>query len=186
MRNHWNYFLALVEDFGKTMRYVDVHHNNYETYSIEFAKIIILSCQETDVIMKMLCRIIDPSLSCGGINAYYSIISNEYLEFKNEEVRIPYYQLILKPWENWTASLAPEWWTANNKIKHHRNSHFHLANLKMALNSLAALYILIGYSNKKIIEEKRGELIEFHETFRDLKPNKPKYFSLDNKFYHAW
>ncbi|NMM81024.1 hypothetical protein B2J86_08835 [Acidovorax sp. SRB_14] len=37
----------------------------------------------------------------------------------------------------------PDWWSGNNKVKHHRANHFKEANLKNVLNACAALLVLL-------------------------------------------
>ena len=46
-----------------------------------------------------------------------------------------------QPWKNWRqgAENVPDWWNANNDIKHHRSTEFHQASLWNALNSISAL-----------------------------------------------
>lgn len=49
---HWNYFLAIENDFEKMTRYVELSESNDKTFSIEFARIIMAATQEVDVILK--------------------------------------------------------------------------------------------------------------------------------------
>ncbi|MEO8681245.1 MAG: hypothetical protein ABI665_19500, partial [Vicinamibacterales bacterium] len=49
------------------------------------------------------------------------------------------------------------WWTANNKIKHERATEFSRANLKHALNAIAALYIALLHLHRDKAEH--AELI---------------------------
>jgi hypothetical protein len=37
------------------------------------------------------------------------------------------------------------WWTAYNKIKHQRHTHYHRGNLKNALNPVAGLFVTVLY-----------------------------------------
>ena len=38
--SHWNYFLAIEEDLENLSRYIDLREDNFGTYSIETAKIL--------------------------------------------------------------------------------------------------------------------------------------------------
>lgn len=68
------------------------------------------------------------------------------------EVHVPKYGMTFRPFANWsTENKPPNWWTANNKIKHHRNEHFKKANLKNVLNSAAGLItlLILYYSSER-------------------------------------
>ncbi len=38
--SHWNYFLAVEEDLNGVSRYIEFDNNNYKTYSLELARIL--------------------------------------------------------------------------------------------------------------------------------------------------
>ncbi|MBM9513909.1 hypothetical protein [Desulfogranum marinum] len=60
------------------------------------------------------------------------------------EVAMPRYGMTFSPWSNWSEeNTPPNWWTGNNKVKHHRSEHFNQANLKNVLNATAGLLILL-------------------------------------------
>lgn len=54
-------------------------------------------------------------------------------------------------------------------MKHHRDTHFHRANLKNTLNSLAALYICIG-TYYKLHFRYENPITEDAKLFRKLVP----------------
>ena len=142
---HWNYFLALEDDLDRLARYVDLSKANENTFSIEIARLLLSSSAEVDVVLKLLCKKIDPTSNALSINSYFPIINNEINEFKNFEITIPRFGLSLKPWSNWTDNTPPLWWQAHNKVKHHRDDHFEKATIKNCVNALAALYIAVLY-----------------------------------------
>jgi len=39
-RIHWNYFFAIEDDLATLSRYVEFHEDNFTTYSIEIARIL--------------------------------------------------------------------------------------------------------------------------------------------------
>ncbi len=59
---------------------------------------------------------------------------------------------------------SPHWWQAYNKVKHHRDSHFHGASLKNALNALAGLFVLLLFFYR--IEGQEGGLSPDPSIFR--------------------
>ena len=65
-------------------------------------------------------------------------------------VYIPRYDLEMIPFEDWKNNTTPDWWTANNKIKHSRHEDFFQANLENALKSIAALFLSNLYYYIKI------------------------------------
>ena len=74
------------------------------------------------------------------------------------EVLAPRYGMKLRPWDNWTQPQGvPNWWTAYNKIKHHRHTEYHQANLKNVLNAVAGLFVACLYLYHDKAEN--GELI---------------------------
>ena len=68
---HWEYFLSLESDLEDCSKYVEFTSTNYKTYSIEFAKIILLASAEFDTVAKELCKIINPNINLNGINRHY-------------------------------------------------------------------------------------------------------------------
>lgn len=57
---------------------------------------------------------------------------------------MPRFSLTLTPWDRWSASSAPDWWTFGyNKIKHNRLKYPGAPTLIRAINSVAALQVLL-------------------------------------------
>ena len=160
IRPHWNYFLALERDLEAASRYVEFCAANFETYSIEFAHLLLSSASEVDTIAKCICTILDPSAKADNINKYREVIKaaaeNETFpaRVKGKEVAIPIgvkerlsdikiciprYNIVCTPWKSWAEDKNPEWWTSYNKVKHERNLHFNKATLRNVLNALAGL-----------------------------------------------
>ena len=54
IRNYWNYYRQLENEFLATRRYVDFNEGNFKTYSIEFLKLYQAVCSEIDVIGKAI------------------------------------------------------------------------------------------------------------------------------------
>jgi hypothetical protein len=151
---HWEYFLSIESDLARCTRFVEFVPENYDSYSVEFARIIMASASEFDTLAKSFCKLIEPTKKPKSINKYQPIIILKYPRFVEYEIEIPRYKLKFKPWENWSSTDAPDWWTNGyNKIKHNRTSYFKNANLKNALLSTTGLMVGILYFYK----EKYGE-----------------------------
>jgi hypothetical protein len=57
---------------------------------------------------------------------------------------MPRFGMAFRPWSNWLApNTPPDWWTANNKLRHRRAEHFKQANHKNVLNAGAGLLLLL-------------------------------------------
>lgn len=141
---HWNYFLALEEDVRQLARWIEFSPANEGVYSIEIARLLMTAAAEADVIAKALCARISPGTGAASINAYQSVLCAAAPIIVTSTASMPRYGMAFQPWSNWaTAKTPPAWWTGNNKVKHHRATHFQEANLKNLLNACAGLLILL-------------------------------------------
>ena len=64
---HWNYFLALDRDAAVIARFVEFSTDNFGTYSIELARLLMAAASEVDVVAKLACVQIDPKAAVEGI-----------------------------------------------------------------------------------------------------------------------
>lgn len=141
---HWNYFLCLEDDLLNLSRWIEFAEANFGCYSIELARLLMTCSQEADVVAKALCARINASAKAGGIHKYRDVLVNYYPKLAHNKIEVPRFGLKLTPWENWAeADKTPDWWTANNKVKHHRGDHFDRASLKNTLNAAAGLFTLL-------------------------------------------
>lgn len=166
---HWNYYLALEQDLKKISRYIEFCTENEKTYSIELAHILLSASSEIDVVMKLLCKKIKESCKTKNIEDYRKVIKSNLPNFISEEISIPRYNMISKPWQNWTHDKNPEWWKAYNDVKHKRNEYFQEANLKNVINSLGALFLTVIYYYYFDLKE-RADNISIETTMVHLKP----------------
>lgn len=49
---HNNYFLILVSDIERVARYIAYEESNFQTYSIESARLLLAASSEVDVVLK--------------------------------------------------------------------------------------------------------------------------------------
>ena len=148
---YWEYFLSLEDDLEKCTKFIEFDTRNYNTFSIELAKIIISASAEFENVAKDLCKLIDPTSSPKNIIDIYPILFQEFPKFCDIEITIPRYKLQFKPWDQWTSSKRPDWWANGyNKIKHSRDTSFHLANLQNAIHAMGALFSGILYFHEKL------------------------------------
>ncbi len=147
-RIYWNYFLSLESDLEKLSRYIEFTNNNFQTYSIELAKMLLSVCSEIDVIAKLLCKREDSSKQANNITDYCAILTDKIPPLCMLNVFLPKHGLKLTPWENWQKQSAPDWWHGYNNVKHERNKNYEDANLKNTLNSMSGLFLFLLYLYK--------------------------------------
>lgn len=153
--NFWMYYLSLENDFYKTLNYVELTRDNYETYSKEFAKQLVSIGSELDIVFKALCGEINSSAPTKCITDYARVLCS-WENLVDSKARIKITNDIIAPFNAWTESNKPWWWESYNHVKHHRaeSDMFKKANLETVLNALVALYVLNRYLCKKICESK--------------------------------
>jgi len=162
---HWNYVLAIERDLDELSRYVEFTEKNFACYSIEIARILLASGAETDVVCRQLCLANNPVSTAGSINDYRDELKSLFPDISQFEVLIPRFGLTLRPWDEWNKKDGvPFWWTAYNKTKHERDSHYEEANLKNALNAVAGLFIVVLYLYRA--EARQGELLPSPQMLR--------------------
>ncbi len=162
---HWNYLLAIEHDLVELSRYVEFDEKNFGCFSIEIARVLLAAGAEIDVVCKQICRVINSQSSADTINKYRSEIKPAFPGIPQFEILLLRFGLRLKPWDEWNkAAGVPLWWTAYNKIKHHRDSEYHRANLKNALNAVAGLFVMVLYLYKE--KAKLGELVPSPQLLR--------------------
>ena len=142
---HWNYFLSLEEDLVRLSRYVEFSKANEKCYSIEIARILMAACSEIDVVAKQICKKLSDETKATKINQYREEIKPVHTNIASFEVIVRKHGITLTPWDNWEKDETPDWWSSHNNVKHERNNHFDEGNLINALNSVAALYVLVLY-----------------------------------------
>lgn len=142
---NWNFFISLEHDLEEISRYIEFSENNFQTYSIELARLLLAASSEVDVVAKQLCKLLDPESTANDICNYRKVIISKCPNFPDEIIFIERYGLSSQPWLNWAKDMSPDWWKSYNNVKHQRDSYYPEANLKNAIDALGALLILLFY-----------------------------------------
>ena len=138
-KHHWDYYQALEEDVARLRRFIDFSPRNLKTFSIELARLLMAATQEIDVLFRQICAKHEyKSESESGYRQFFA--KGEYVKIRDIQISVHGCALKFTPFEKWIDA-PPEWWTANNKIKHERHTDFHQATLENALSALSALLI---------------------------------------------
>lgn len=182
-KHHWNYFLAIEKNLENLSRYIEFVNANLMTYSIELTYILLSASAEVDVIMKQLCKLIDPSKPTNNIHDYRKIIQGHLPSFINEEICIERFGLSFKPWDKWIGENSPNWWEGYNNVKHHRNTHFNEANLQNTINAVGALLLTVVYYYKYAFSNESNSNINFKETTKQLQP-KASFIKINADYYY--
>ncbi len=138
--NHWRYFLSLEREFCDALRYVEFTPKQQDVCSFEFARLLLLTCSELDVVFKVACDQVAPTTDADSIGQYYACLNSKY-NLAAETVRIARYSEVITPFGNWDRDTPPAWWTAQNKVKHRRHEHFDQATLRNTLLGLCGLFV---------------------------------------------
>jgi len=155
---HWNYLLALDADLVALSRYVEFSEQNFNCFSIEMARVLLAASAEVDVVCKQLCQTVNPASSADNIDAYRPELTTAFPLIPKLKVLIPRFGLTLHPWDEWNkVTGVPFWWTAYNKVKHQRHTHYERASLKNTLNAVAGLFVVVLHLYKD--KAKFGELV---------------------------
>ena len=136
--------MTMCDDAVRVSRYVEFHAANFQTYSVEFARLYLAAGSEVDVVGKQLCLKFDPTSKADNIDKYRKEILAKLPELPKVTVDLPRHALTFTPWKDWTAGRNPSWWRDYNSVKHERHVQFPKANLENTLNALAGLYIFVG------------------------------------------
>ena len=174
----------IIENLIQVFKVLAPTSNNLSSYGHYIRNIILLACMEFDSMMHNIlvkndyCDIDDKTFTGDYVKLLEVMRLNEYsIEIKDCE-ELP----LLSPFDEWnkshpTSSLT--WYDDYNKIKHNRSQCFDKANLKTALNSIAALAVCIcaqyGHDNDlwkqtigkylKIKKEPQWTLSDFYIPF---------------------
>jgi len=147
--SHWNYFLALESDLERLSRYVEFTKDNYTTYSLEMAHLLLAASSEVDVVLKGLCKKVNSKKKPRNIAQYREILTSKFPKLCDMNMRIPRYGLDIPPWDNWKRDENPNWWKAYNKVKHQRDEYFSKATLKNTIAAVAGLFAILLFFYKE-------------------------------------
>lgn len=140
--NHWQYYMMLEEKFIKTLNFVELNEDNYNTYSKEFASLIIVIGAELDAIFKLFCS--ESNEKNQSITDYAKYILDIYPDIRGQSMSINK-EITIKPFSLWSKEQPGKslsWWSAYTDIKHDRILNYKEATLDNCLNIIGALFLL--------------------------------------------
>jgi len=180
----WNYFLAIEDNFATVARYIEFSESNFGTYSIELAHVLLSTSSEIDVMLKMLCNLVDPQGKFENIDDYRKILVLAVKDFSSEVVYIPRFSIMSTPWKEWGEAKNPPWWRSYNDVKHERNLHYKKANLGNCIDSISGLYVTLLYFYKYYFSSRLKKEISLTETMNSLLPES-SFFRMKSEYYYG-
>lgn len=176
IETYWNYYLLLEEKFLNTLKYVELHENNFDTYSNEYASLICTIGAELDSVFKAFCCFKQTDYKT--IKDYGNYIKTHYPRVLTLQVKVREKGILISPLDikqnviNNSKTLF--WWQAYDNIKHSRSKNEKDGNLRNTLYLLATLYLLeMFYMSKKLagstyIPLNDSKLFALIENYDDL------------------
>ena len=141
-----SHFAAVEARMQTTFRYVELHTENRNTFSYEFASIL----RDSGSIFGSVADALVRGASAAPTREYNF---SDYRDFLRREipdigqrticVRPCFPAGIVVPFEELqTATGTPGWWDAYNKVKHHEYYEFRMGNLENCVTAVSALALL--------------------------------------------
>lgn len=152
-QNHWRYYLMLEKRFVESTEYVELHKDNFNTFSNTFALLLQAIGAELDTVFKEYCEF--STTDRKSIADYAQYILNRPFDIRNQRIHMQEYDIVIQPFRDWNIShpsQSLQWWNAFTDIKHNRYMQKNKANLENVLNCLGALYLMEMLYLKKITE----------------------------------
>jgi len=150
--SHWDYFLSLDSDLNEVSKFIEIHSDNYKTYSIQLTRLYLSACSEIDVIAKLFCDVVNPGQlqqiignRLPNMGHYRQVITESCPKFYKMTIDLPKYGFSVIPWMNYKKNKTPLWWSEYNQVKHNRDKFFYKANLINTIEAIAGLFVLTVY-----------------------------------------
>ena len=139
-------YFSIEDRMIETFRYVHCHPNNQKTFSYEYASIL---RDSGSVFSSVVDRLVKETSSVSrrlNIKDYLNWLRQEVenIHLIAAEINYPLPCTLLVPFNTLKDGNIPKWWTAYNHVKHMEIDKIHEGNFENALNSVAALAILLA------------------------------------------
>lgn len=154
----------LEKHFVESIEYVELHEDNFNTFSNGYALLIQAIGAELDAVFKEYCGFNTDDRETIADYAQY-LLSNEP-HIVNQIISVQEYDVEIQPFKNWDVNhpaQSLQWWKAFADIKHNRYNQLKQAKLENVLNILGALCLIEMMYLKKITNG-TNELDIFNES----------------------
>ena len=153
MQMHWDYFLLLEKDLITIAETIELCKDNNNAYGPCITQLILSADSELDVALKSFATKVSPNSEAvskkqANMGDYRKVIDEKALEqFSTAQVKILRSEILLAPWSHLKdgAENTLPWRKVYSEIKHHRAERYSKGTLDVALNLIAALFIVDAY-----------------------------------------
>lgn len=135
----WRQYALLQDRFLEVARHIDIDEENMNTFSDSLLEFIRSCGGEVDSICKTLLPG-DPDDE-SKMDRWREHLETEY-ELSSVSLLVPRMSGYVRPFRLFAVGKAPLWWRSYNATKHRRSTTFEQATLRVALEILAALFVL--------------------------------------------
>ena len=179
-KTFWNYYLELENNYLEIERMIPFDEVNHYTFSYRYMDLLGSICSEIDVLFKMYIEIkqYTTDLDQNGkpmynIDQYLKFIESQVPNFKSQEITCynpRFYNEKVFPFDSWSISNPPKWWTIGNKLKHDKEKEidgkkaYKYANQIFVLNALSALFQLNLYIYKELKKDDDELKVPLYES----------------------
>lgn len=173
-KTFWNYYLELERNYLEIEHLIPFDEVNYYTFSYKYMGLLGSICSEIDVLFKMYIKLKEYTVDLDqnnepiyNIDQYLKFIESQVPNFKSQEITCynpRFYNEKVFPFNTWSISNPPKWWTVGNKLKHDKEKvidgkkAYKYANQIFVLNALSALFQLNLYIYKEFKKDDEEEL----------------------------
>jgi hypothetical protein len=142
---YWRYFLSIERDLVSSRRFCEISVRNFESFSDEYAKIVILSSIHFEFIVKTLLKERLPSASLQDIVTIREQLMGLRPGIATMKVPLPSAGIDVSPLTAWRNNKSPDWWTAYTRLKHDYGGNRNRGNQRNAVEALAACMTALLY-----------------------------------------
>ncbi len=176
---YWKYYIHLENEFINTTEFVMLDENNFETFSIEYQKLLLAIGSECEIIFREICGFASDDRSKNIADFRDEIKSSNLMDLNNHVHIMGVSSLSsIEPFGETWPNQTPTWWREYNNVKHGRTLNYKKANLENVLYTLASLYLLEEYLHRKVRKQNEEDFIRPESNLFALSWER-KYSSMD-------
>lgn len=147
----WSRYMMIERDFIHLSEYVKIDERNYNTFSNEILKQILLVSVEFENLLHQMAM--ELGVASGTMANHKTMLFDtlHWDSIVNQKVKVLNTSIELEPYKEWSQiGHGVFWWSAYGELKHNMIANYTKGSFKVLLYSLVALYILELYVVKYI------------------------------------
>ena len=109
---HWNFYRLLEADIEHCFRFVSPASEHYQVYSDEFARIILVAAVEVENVLREFAAEAAYTPAPNNIGEFCDCVTSVFPKMRDAGLVMPRYSVgTLRPWNGWSSSQGPDWWS---------------------------------------------------------------------------